>query len=80
MENLLFFGVPILKHIRVSVNFKPGLLQYTPSYTSGRLIAFHVDHLSIHSICRSGGGVVDNTLDYQSRDRKIDPPLLRSFV
>ena len=28
---------------------------------------------------RSGGGVVDNTLDYQSRDRKIDPPLLRSF-
>ena len=28
---------------------------------------------------RSGGGVVDNTLDYQSRGRKIDPPLLRSF-
>ena len=28
---------------------------------------------------RSGGGVVDNTLDYQSWDRKIDPPLLRSF-
>ena len=27
----------------------------------------------------SGGGVVDNTLDYQSRGRKIDPPLLRSF-
>ena len=26
-----------------------------------------------------GGGVVDNTLDYQSRGRKIDPPLLRSF-
>ena len=23
--------------------------------------------------------VVDNKLDYQSRDRKIDPPLLRSF-
>ena len=22
---------------------------------------------------RSGGSVVDNTLDYQSRDRKIDP-------
>ena len=37
----------------------------------------------IVSICnelaRSGGGVVDNTLDYQSRGRKIDPPLLRSF-
>ena len=28
---------------------------------------------------RSGGGVVDNTLDYQSMGRKIDPPLLRSF-
>ena len=28
---------------------------------------------------RSGSGVVDNTLDYQSRDRKIDPPLHRSF-
>ena len=28
---------------------------------------------------RRGGGVVDNTLDYQSRDRKIDPPLHRSF-
>ena len=28
---------------------------------------------------RSGGGVVDNTLDYQSRGRKMDPPLLRSF-
>ena len=27
----------------------------------------------------SGGGVVDNTLDYQSRGRKIGPPLLRSF-
>ena len=25
---------------------------------------------------RSGGGVVDNTLDHQSRDLKIDPPLL----
>ena len=31
------------------------------------------------SNARSGGGVVDNTLDYQSRGRKIDPPLLRSF-
>ena len=28
---------------------------------------------------RSGGSVVDNKLDYQSRDRKIDPSLLRSF-
>ena len=27
----------------------------------------------------SGGGVVDSTLDYQSRNHKIDPPLLRSF-
>ena len=27
----------------------------------------------------SGGGVVGNTLDYQSRNRKIDPQLLRSF-
>ena len=31
-------------------------------------------------IClRSGGGVVDNRLDYQSSCLKIDPPLLRSF-
>ena len=28
---------------------------------------------------QSGSGVVDNTLDYQYRGRKIDPPLLRSF-
>ena len=28
---------------------------------------------------RSGGRVVDNTQDYQSRDRTIDSPLLRSF-
>ena len=28
---------------------------------------------------RSGGNEVDNALDYRSRDRKIDPPLLRSF-
>ena len=25
--------------------------------------------------CRSGSSVVDNTLAYQSSDRKIDPPL-----
>ena len=34
--------------------------------------------ISLYSV-RSGGGVVDNTLDYQSRGREIDPPLLRSF-
>ena len=28
---------------------------------------------------RSGGSVVDNRQDYQSKDRKIDPPLLQSF-
>ena len=28
---------------------------------------------------RSGGGVMDNTLDYLSRDRKVDPQLLRSL-
>ena len=27
----------------------------------------------------SGDSVVDNTIDYQFRDRKIDTPLLRSF-
>ena len=37
------------------------------------------DNNLLSSIIRSGGGVVDNTLDYQSRGRKIDPPLLRSF-
>ena len=31
------------------------------------------------TVGRTGGSVVDNTLDYQSMDRKIDPPLLRSF-
>ena len=35
--------------------------------------------LSFLNTFRSGGGVVDNTLDYQSRDRKLDPPLHRSF-
>ena len=33
----------------------------------------------IQSDARSGGGVVDNALDYLSMDRKIDSPLLRSF-
>ena len=37
----------------------------------------HNDLLPVYE--RSGGGVVDNTLDYQSRGREIDPPLLRSF-
>ena len=31
------------------------------------------------NIERRGDGEVDNTLDYKSRDRKIDSPLLRSF-
>ena len=35
--------------------------------------------LDVYHGRRRGGGVVDNTLDYQSRDPKIDPPLLRSF-
>ena len=30
-------------------------------------------------LIRSGGSVVDNMLDYQFRDSKIDPMLLRSF-
>ena len=35
-----------------------------------------------HLILRagSGGSIVDNTLDYRSRDLKLDPPLLRSCV
>ena len=52
----------------------------------GRLPIFVQNFLSnrefkvrVGSTFRSGGGVVDNTLDYQSRGRKIDPPLLRSF-
>ena len=40
---------------------------------------YFAENLGRHSCRRSGGGVVDNTLDYQSRDRKIDLPLLRSF-
>ena len=41
------------------------------------VLLFYVHRKHLRS--RSGGGVVDNTLDYQSRGRKIDPPLLRSF-
>ena len=33
----------------------------------------------LSSIRRGGDSVVDHMLDYQSRDRKIDPPLLQSF-
>ena len=45
--------------------------------------AVHINALTLHlyflPFNRSGSSVVDNTLDYKSRDRKIDPPLLRSF-
>ena len=34
--------------------------------------------LHTQNLNRSGGSAVRNTLDYQSRGRKIDPPLLRS--
>ena len=35
---------------------------------------------NFHPSCiRSGSSVVDDMLDYQSRDCKIDPPLLQSF-
>ena len=37
------------------------------------------DGLGYTKCKRSGSGIVDNTLGYQSTDRKIDPPLLRSF-
>ena len=47
-------------------------------YKYRRLLKFTL--LSHYSyVRRSGGLVVDNTLDYQSKDRKIDPPLPRSF-
>ena len=36
-------------------------------------------HIFTFFLFWSGGSVVDNTLDYQSRDRNIDLPLLRSF-
>ena len=35
------------------------------------------ENFCLFSIKRSG--VVDNMLDYQPRDREIDPPLHRSF-
>ena len=37
------------------------------------VITFDEIYLVITSKKRSGSGVVDNTLDYQSRGRKIDP-------
>ena len=37
------------------------------------------ENFCLFSIKRSGSGVVDNMLDYQPRDREIDPPLHRSF-
>ena len=35
--------------------------------------------ISLPKESRSGGSVVDHTLDYQHRDHKIGPPLLWSF-
>ena len=36
---------------------------------------YHLYHLLFFSLdfARSGGGVVDNTPDHQSRDRKVNP-------
>ena len=34
---------------------------------------------AVHLAARSGSSVVDHTLDYQSRDHKINPLLLWSF-
>ena len=48
-------------------------------YLSLSLSLYIYIYIYTHTHNRSGGGVVDNTLDYQSRGRKIDPPLLRSF-
>ena len=49
----------------------------TSRYRESTVLEHNFDHH--YPYVRSGGGVVDNTLDYQSRGRKIDPPLLRSF-
>ena len=41
---------------------------------------YYYYYYNYHYYCcyfRSGGSVVANTIDYQSRDRKIDLPLLR---
>ena len=38
-----------------------------------------LDNCEITVLVRSGSSVVDNMPDYKSRDRKIDPQLLRSF-
>ena len=42
---------------------------FRPSARLSMVLKFH----------RSGGSGVDHALDYQSRDREIDPSLLRSF-
>ena len=42
-------------------------------------IYFSRENILLSGERRSGSSVVDNKLDYQSRDREIDPQLLRSF-
>ena len=38
-----------------------------------------VSTTGMNSFAALGGSVVDHTLDYQSRDCRIDPPFLQSF-
>ena len=49
-------------------------ISWFSSYRSSLLVCH-----TVSGTVRSSGGVVDNTLDYQSRDCKIDSPLLGSL-
>ena len=41
--------------------------------------SWHTVYAMLLSNYRGGSSIVDKTLYFQSRDRKVDPPLLRSF-
>ena len=59
-------GFQVANLLLATVNFEPCHLAWKSC-------------LSTANCQRHGGSVVDHTLDYQSRDRKINSPLLRSF-
>ena len=60
-------------------NSRIELREIVLSVPSSQIKVTFIIILPFNLVHRSGGGVVDNTLNYQSRGRKIDPPLLRSF-
>ena len=57
----------------------PGLKASSKTYLPGSKSGGQKKKLLPFILVGSDSGVVDNTLDYQSRGCKIDPPLLWSF-